>query len=146
MTHWEQMTFSTAGVKTIPEIEIIISGCINLNGLPVKGRNVVLKEKGETNKTTKSDINGNYLFDKNNVVFGKSFQIVINGPKAKKEDDEISGCINIKGAPVVGRKVTSTQKGELKRITFTDSDEKYQFSGAVPGKTFQLTINGPKIK
>lgn len=143
VTQWEQMTFSTAGVTTIPEV--IVSGCINRNGLPVKGRNVVLKEKGETNKIIKSDINGNYLFDKNNVVPGKYFQILINGPRFKKVS-KISGCINLKGAPLAGRKVTLKQKGEVNKIAFTDSNGRYQFSGAVPGKAFQVVISGPKIK
>ncbi len=55
-----------------------VSGCIKLNGIPVKKRKVVLRQNGETNKVTRTDRRGCYSFD--NVVTGKPFKVIIRGP------------------------------------------------------------------
>ncbi|RJQ14157.1 MAG: exo-alpha-sialidase [Nitrospiraceae bacterium] len=53
-------------------------GNINLQGSPVAGSKVILKQTGELNQTIKTDSGGEYKF--NSVVPGKKFKIIINGP------------------------------------------------------------------
>ena len=55
-----------------------VSGCINLQGLPLANRRVILRQKGEPKQSTRTDANGCYEFE--SVVSGKKFKIIIKGP------------------------------------------------------------------
>lgn len=55
-----------------------ITGCINLQGSPLVGRKVILRQPYEPNQITKTDANGCYKFD--NAVSGKPFGVIIRGP------------------------------------------------------------------
>jgi len=55
-----------------------VTGCIFLKGSPLTNTKVILKQKREKDQITTIDINGYYKFD--NVVSGRNFQVIINGP------------------------------------------------------------------
>lgn len=52
-----------------------ISGCININGLPLKGRNVILRQFREPRQITLTDENGRYEFE--SINYDKRFWITI---------------------------------------------------------------------
>lgn len=55
-----------------------ISGCINLKGLPLTDRPLVLWQEGEEAQTAQTDHSGCYAF--RNVASGKQFILMMNGP------------------------------------------------------------------
>lgn len=57
----------------------------------------------------------------------------------------IKGCIQLKGAPVVGSKVILSQEGETNKRSRTNDYGCYKFETAVSGKDFMVIINGPVI-
>ncbi|RJQ17531.1 MAG: DUF1566 domain-containing protein [Nitrospiraceae bacterium] len=56
----------------------VINGCTELQGSAMTDRKVLLKQKNETNKSTKTDIEGCYSFS--NAVPDKKFKLLIKGP------------------------------------------------------------------
>ena len=61
-----------------------ISGCIKFKGVPLSGRKVILKQPNEVNRVTKTNKKGCYKFD--NVVPGKTFDVLIKGPVVPPTD------------------------------------------------------------
>jgi len=57
-----------------------VSGCVELQGSPLAGSTVILKQAGELNQTTTTDANGCYEFP--TAVSGKKFKVLIKGPVA----------------------------------------------------------------
>ncbi|MFQ5456806.1 MAG: hypothetical protein ACE5EA_11525, partial [Nitrospirota bacterium] len=57
----------------------------------------------------------------------------------------ISGCIELKGTPIIGSKVFLRQKDEPTQKVFTDPDGCYRFENAVSGKKFGVIIKGPIV-
>ncbi len=62
----------------IPVTPPDVSGCINLQGSPLSGRKVILKQPLEFNQTKTTDYKGCYKFD--SAVSGKKFNVTIKGP------------------------------------------------------------------
>jgi hypothetical protein len=57
-----------------------VSGCIKLKGSPLANHRVILKQTTEPDQTTTTDANGCYEFE--NIVSGKRFDVIIEGPIA----------------------------------------------------------------
>jgi hypothetical protein len=63
------------------EVELLsagVSGCVTLDGEPVVGAKVKLKQKDEVRQITQTDADGCYQFE--SVVSGKKFKVTIKGP------------------------------------------------------------------
>ncbi len=58
----------------------------------------------------------------------------------------VSGCINLKGSPVVNATVVLKQRREPHQITTTDSNGCYKFENVVSDKKFNVIINGPIVQ
>lgn len=69
-----QCTSGDCTVVPIPDV----SGCIDLKGSPLTGRQVDLVQANEPTKTTTTDTTGCYEFA--TVKSGKSFRVIIRGP------------------------------------------------------------------
>ncbi len=57
-----------------------VAGCVELQGSPLVGKTVILKQPNEFNQTTQTDANGCYEFP--DAVPGKTFKVLIKGPVA----------------------------------------------------------------
>ena len=55
----------------------------------------------------------------------------------------VQGCVTLKGAPLIDRKIKLTQDEEAKQTTRTDTAGCFHFDDVVPGKKFQVLIKGP---
>ena len=66
------------GFNEIALVSSGVSGCITLDGEPVVGAKVKLKQKDELKQTTQTDADGCYQFE--SVVSGKKFKVIIKGP------------------------------------------------------------------
>lgn len=55
-----------------------VAGCIELQGSPLAGRKVIIRQPLEPDQITKTDTSGCYKFD--NAVSGKRFKVIIKGP------------------------------------------------------------------
>lgn len=120
-----------------------VTGFNELNGMPVVGRRVILKQLMEPEQKTKTDDIGRYGFE--NVVSGNRFKVTIEGPKVQLAGAIVSGEIRLEGSPLVGMKIILRQPSEPKVQTKTDSDGGYQFLDVVGDKTFKVIIKGPKV-
>ena len=71
---------SCEGMVTEIRLEVAaVFGCIELQGEPLVGRKVILKQKDELNQKTKTDSDGCYKFE--SIVSGKKFKVIIKGPE-----------------------------------------------------------------
>lgn len=78
----QSRTYTTStifGEGSINDATAAVSGCIKLNNEPLVNRNVLAKQTGEPNQTTKTDSVGCYTFD--SLRSGKTFSITIAGPR-----------------------------------------------------------------
>ncbi|RJQ23227.1 MAG: DUF1566 domain-containing protein [Nitrospiraceae bacterium] len=116
-----------------------ISGCIDLGGLPLADRKVILKQTDEVNQTTTMDSSGCYVFP--NATSGKAFTVQINGTVLSSPVPVIHGCAELQGSAMTGIK----QDNELNRSKKTDTEGCYSFSNAVPDKKFKVLIKGPVV-
>ena len=57
----------------------------------------------------------------------------------------ISGCIKLKGLPLVNSRVDIDQPKKGNQTTTTDANGCYKFDNAVSGKNFRVIINGPVV-
>jgi hypothetical protein len=57
----------------------------------------------------------------------------------------LKGCVELKGIPVVGSEVDLNQPKELSQTTYTDEDGCYRFEELVSGKKFTVNIKGPIV-
>lgn len=73
-----QIEFDDFQILTGPAPDADISGCLQVKGLPVAERPLVLWQEGEEAKTAETDQNGCYEFS--NVASGKQFILMMNGP------------------------------------------------------------------
>lgn len=118
------------------------SGCLTLDGLPMKNRTVSAKQLGMATQTVKTGVKGCYAFDV--LVPGKSFNIVISGPNVTIPQDT-SGCVKFNGLPMNNRTVSAHQSSVAAQTVTTDANGCYAFPELVPGKSFNIFISGPKI-
>ncbi len=118
-----------------------VSGDIKMNSEPLVDQEVILTQTGELTQTAFTVTDGSYKFL--NAVPGKKFSIKIKVPVATSPD--ISGCIDMKGAPLIGRKVILKQKNELNKTTNTDTIGCYAFTDGVIDKKFTVLIKGPVV-
>jgi hypothetical protein len=58
---------------------------------------------------------------------------------------DASGCIKLKGSPLVNQQVILTQNDERKQRTTTDANGCYKFDNVVSGKSFKVIIRGPLV-
>lgn len=58
---------------------------------------------------------------------------------------DVSGCTQLQGTPLTGRKVRLRQSFESDQTTTTDAAGCYKFDAAVSGKNFKVIINGPIV-
>ena len=57
----------------------------------------------------------------------------------------LKGCLELKGAPVVGSEVDLRQPNELMQATYTNENGCYVFNELVRSKRFTVTIKGPVV-
>ncbi len=57
----------------------------------------------------------------------------------------VEGCLDLKGAPLQGRRVELRQPNETTQVATTDIRGCYKFANAKTGKTFQVVIAGPTV-
>ena len=55
---------------------------------------------------------------------------------------DVTGCTDLKGAPLARREVLLRQRGEPSQITTTDVAGCYAFDHLVPGKAFRVSVRG----
>lgn len=140
---WSDTDVAQHYVQMLP-VDSDIWGNIKMNGNPVNNRKVLLKQIGETKQTTKTNATGEYEFD--TAVSGKTFKVIIKGPNfSAGAGTDVSGCIKLKGNPVINKKVLLKQKLETKKTTLTNSTGCYSFNSVVTGKTFKVIIKGPVV-
>jgi hypothetical protein len=58
---------------------------------------------------------------------------------------DVSGCINLKGAPLAGRRVNLLQSDEPTQTTTTDVRGCYEFATIRSGKKFRVIIRRPRV-
>ena len=58
---------------------------------------------------------------------------------------DVSGCLDLQGSPLAGRKVDLLQNNETTQTTKTDARGCYTFENTASGKTFQVIIRGPVV-
>ncbi len=64
---------------------------------------------------------------------------------ALEPSPDVAGCIQMKSALLKKAKVSVRQHGKADQVTSTDNKGCYQFDKVVPGKPFQVIINGPLV-
>ena len=109
-------------------------------------------DTGEPNNCGFSEICGTCMPEDYILVFGDEGlwnDVPGGGPPFICEWDgsvpDVSGCIELKGAPLANRKVILKQKREDKQTTTTDASGHYEFQNVVSGKKFSVIIKGPVV-
>jgi outer membrane protein assembly factor BamB len=81
----------------------------------------------------------------NGTIYFSSFDGYLYALQDSVSVSDISGCINLKGSPVVHRRVALMQRGEPINTTITDADGCYTFERIASGKHFVVAILGPEV-
>jgi hypothetical protein len=63
----------------VPFMAPDVEGCVKLEGAPLVGRKVILKQRGEDKQNTTTDAKGCYEFE--SAVSDKKFKVIIKGPR-----------------------------------------------------------------
>ena len=120
-----------------------IHGCIDLDYSPLINKKVILKQNGEENRAKMTDNSGCYgFFD---AVSGDAFTVRINGPVLTSPVPEINGCADFQGSPMADCQVILMQTDETDKGMKTGIDGCYNFTTAVPDKSFRVLIKGPVV-
>ena len=120
-----------------------IHGCIDLDCSPLINKKVILKQNDEANRAKMTDNGGCYgFFD---AVSGDAFTVRINGPVLTSPVPEINGCADFQGSPMADCQVILMQTDETDKGMKTGIDGCYNFTTAVPDKSFRVLIKGPVV-
>ncbi|MFQ5528551.1 MAG: M28 family peptidase [Thermoanaerobaculia bacterium] len=119
-----------------------LSGCLEVEGEPLTGARVVLKQAQQRNRRMRSDESGCFAF--NSLVSGKKFQIRVEGPRLESRGSRISACVALRGEPLAARPARLRQSGELRQAARTGDRGCVAFD-SVAAKKFKLTVRGPRV-
>lgn len=120
-----------------------VAGHIDLQGIPLAGSEVILRQPQSPIQSTTTDVDGQFAFA--TLVSGERFSVGIRGPVMGPggASPAVAGCVEMDAAPLSGRRAMLGQPGERIQSTTTDGAGCYVFATAVSGKAFGVVIRGP---
>jgi hypothetical protein len=119
-----------------------LSGCLEAEGEPVAGAEVILTQSGEQKRTSRTGRRGCFASD--SLAAEKRFRVRVRSDGLAPEASIVSGCFRLVGRPLSDRRIILRQSGEPRRRTRTDSGGCFALE-AVGGKSFKLTVRGPIV-
>jgi hypothetical protein len=115
-----------------------LSGCFTMNGAPLTGVKLSVKEKKLTS-SPETDSTG--CFADSALVAGKKFKVMMNGPSVTGAP--LSGCFKLMGAPLVNASVSIKQ--QVKTPLKTDTNGCFSDESVTAGSPFTLQLKGPIV-